>query len=142
MAMNPIVIKLWSTVHAFLYGLTGGRVGATFSGAPVLLLITTGRKSGKRRTWPLVYMRDGEDIVIVASNAGNDQHPAWWLNLRDNPEAEIRIGSENKRVLAETASAEEKSRLWRLVVGMYAGFEDYQRGTDREIPVVVLRPQA
>jgi deazaflavin-dependent oxidoreductase (nitroreductase family) len=142
MAMNPIAMRLWSALHSFAYGLSGGRIGATFSGAPVLLLTTTGRKSGRRRTWPLLYLRDGENIVVVASNAGNDQHPAWWLNLQDNPAAEIRIGTEKKEVRAATASGEEKSRLWPLLVDMYASFEDYQRGTEREIPVVMLRSHA
>lgn len=142
MAMNPTVMKLLSSLHSFLYGLTTGRIGATFSGAPVLLLTTTGRRSGRPRTTPLLYMRDGENIIVVASNAGNDQHPAWWLNLRDRPEAEIQIGGEKKRARAETADAEEKSRLWPLLVDMYASFQDYQRGTERDIPVVILRPEA
>ena len=139
MAMNPALIKLIPAIHLFWYQLTGGFLGAKVYGAPVLLLTTTGRKSGQRRTRPLLYLRDGDNMVVVASNGGNDRHPAWWLNLDKNPEAEVRVGNEKKRVRAEKANEDERSRLWPLVVKMYPRFEDYQKGTGREIPVVILR---
>ena len=113
----------------------GGRV----SGAPVLLLTTTGRKSGKRRTTPLLYLRDGETIVIVASNGGRDVHPAWWLNLQTNPEADVQLGKARSPLIASNAAAEERARLWPLLVEMYPGYGDYQKRTKRQIPVVILR---
>lgn len=109
-------------------------------GSPVLLLITTGRKSGRERTVPLLYLRDGEDLVVVGSNGGAATHPAWWLNLRANPEAIVEVGDQKLRVRAKKADPEEKDRLWPKLVAMYPSYEDYQRRTDREIPVVLLKP--
>lgn len=106
----------------------------------MLLLTTTGRKSGKKRTIPLLYLEDGENLVVVASNGGTATHPSWWLNLRVDPEATVEIGGRKLRVRAEKALPEEKERLWPRLVAMYGGYEAYQRRTDREIPVVVLRP--
>ena len=141
MAVNPALIKFWSAIHEFWYRMTGGLIGGRVGGRPFLLLTTTGRKSGRPRTTPLLYLRDGEDLVVVASFGGNDRHPAWWLNLERNPEAEVQVGNEKKRVRAEKAKAEERSRLWPLLVDLYANYDQYQKGTRREIPVVVLRPQ-
>ena len=109
-------------------------------GAPVLLLNTTGRKSGQRRTTPLLYLRDGEDFVVVASYGGAPRHPAWFLNLKANPETMAELGDREVRVRAEEANPEEKARLWPRLVEMYSGYEGYQSKTDREIPVVVLHP--
>jgi deazaflavin-dependent oxidoreductase (nitroreductase family) len=109
-------------------------------GSPVLLLTTTGRKSGKERTVPLLYLGDGENMVVVASNGGTPKHPAWWLNLEANPEATVEIGSRKLWVRVEKASPEEKKRLWPRLVAMYGGYETYRRRTDREIPVVLLSP--
>jgi deazaflavin-dependent oxidoreductase (nitroreductase family) len=110
------------------------------AGGPVLLLTTTGRKSGREHTVPLLYLEDGENLALVASNGGAPIHPAWWLNLRANPEARVEIGHRKLRVRAEKASSEEKERLWPRLVEMYGGYENYRRRTDREIPVVVLSP--
>ena len=119
---------------------TNGLIGG-WTGGPVLLLNTTGRKSGQKRTTPLLYLRDGEDLVIVASNGGSSTPPAWWLNLESNPETTVELkGSGPLRVRAQEADDEEKRRLWPRLVKMYSGYEEYQRKTDREIPVVVLRP--
>ena len=126
--------------HAAVYRASGGKLTGKMGKNPILLLITTGRKSGQRRTTPLLYLVDGEKIVIVASNGGAPKHPAWWLNLRANPEAEVEIGERTLRVRAEEASPEEKQRLWPKLVEMYSGYENYQKKTDREIPVVVLHP--
>jgi deazaflavin-dependent oxidoreductase (nitroreductase family) len=109
-------------------------------GASVLLLTTAGRKSGKERTVPLLYLEDGENMVVVASNGGSPNHPAWWLNLEANPEATVEIASRKLRVRAEKASPEERERLWPGLVAMYAGYEGYRRRTDREIPIVLLKP--
>ena len=106
----------------------------------MLLLNTTGRKSGQRRTTPLLYTMDGEDFVLMASNGGAPYHPAWYLNLRANPEATVEIGDHETRVRAEEAHQEEKARLWQKMVEMYSGYDGYQRKTEREIPLLVLHP--
>ena len=131
----------WATkLHASLYRATAGRVGGTLVGCPVLLLNTVGRKTGLRRTTPLLYLRDGDRYVAVASNGGAREHPAWWLNLKIHPEATVEVGGRRKRVHAREAGPEEKARLWPRLVEMYSSYEDYQRKTDREIPIIVLRP--
>ena len=117
----------------------GGKLGGRIVGGPVLLLTTTGRKSGKKRTSPLLYLEDGQDLVLVASNGGAPVHPAWWHNLRAYPEAIVEIGRRKLWVRAEKASPEEKERLWPRLVSMYSGYEAYRHRTDREIPVVILR---
>lgn len=106
----------------------------------MLLLNTTGRKSGQRRTTPLLYLRDGEDFVVIASNGGAPKHPAWYFNLKANPETTVELGDREVRVRAEEASSEEKARLWPKVVEMYSGYEGYRRKTDREIPLIFLHP--
>ena len=141
MPTSPTLIRLVSATHLFWYRLTGGVIGGSIAGRPMLLLTTTGRKSGRPRTTPLQYLEDGENMVLVASNGGNSWHPAWWLNLERNPEAEVQVGNKTKRVKAEKAEGEERERLWRLVVEMYSGYEGYRKTANREIPVVVLRPQ-
>ncbi len=132
--------KAVTTLHSTVFRRTNGRFGATLAGGPVLLLITTGRKTGQRRTTPLLYLRDGNDYVIVASNGGTPKDPVWWLNLEANPESEIEVGERTIRVRAERASVEEKARLWPSLVEMYSGYSDYQRKTDRDIPVIILHP--
>ena len=141
MPTNPTVMKVMSVTHLFWYRLTGGVIGGSFGGRPILLLTTTGRKSGRPRMTPLQYMEDGGNMVVVASNGGNPWHPAWWLNLERNPDAEVQVRNEKRRVKAEKAEGEERERLWQLVVEMYSGYEGYQKTANREIPVVVLRPQ-
>ncbi len=131
----------WVTrLHSSVYRATDGRVAGRLLGSPVLLLTTRGRRSGKPRTIPLLYLRDGEDFVVVASNGGTPAHPIWWLNLKDDPEATVEVGGRELRVRAEEVRGEEKERLWGRLVKMYGPYERYQRKTDREIPVVILRP--
>lgn len=125
-----------------LYRASGGRIGGRLKAAPVLLLTTTGRRSGKRRTTPLLYVEDAGRYVIVASVGGAPKHPAWFLNLRDEPGASIRVGRRTLAVTAATATAEERSRLWTLAAAMYSGYDAYQARTSREIPVVILTPAA
>jgi F420H(2)-dependent quinone reductase len=136
-----MITRTISGTHEFWYRMTGGLVGGSLGRLPVLLLTTTGRKSGKKRTTPLVYLADGDNLVIIASNGGSDQHPEWWLNLRANPNAEVQVGPDVKSVVAEKAEGTERERLWREVNELYAGYDEYQRSTKREIPVVVLRPE-
>jgi deazaflavin-dependent oxidoreductase (nitroreductase family) len=135
------MMRMISGTHEFWYRLSGGLIGGRVGGLPILLLTTTGRKSGKKRTMPLVYLQDGDDIVIIASNGGSDRHPAWWLNLKDKPEAEVQVGRDAKSVTAEKATGEERDRLWRQVVEMYKGYDEYRQMTEREIPVVILRSE-
>ena len=127
-------------LHNTLYRLSGGRVGGSLLGRPVLLLSVEGRKTGKRRTSPLLYLADGENLVIVASVGGAAHHPTWWLNLRAHPEAEVQVGRRKLGVRAREAVGEEKARLWTRLVEMYPGYAEYQRRTSREIPVIVLTP--
>ena len=131
----------WATkIHASLFRATDGRVGGRMVGSPVLLLVTTGRKTGRRRTTPLLYLPDGDRYVIVASNGGAAKHPVWWLNLQAYPEATVEVGGRKTRVRAREAQGGEKARLWEELVLMYPSYENYQRRTDREIPVVLLEP--
>jgi F420H(2)-dependent quinone reductase len=128
----------FTQAHVRAYRLSGGRIGGSFRGSPVLLLDHLGRKSGKRHTSPLIYARDGDDLVIVASKGGAKKDPLWWLNLRERPDTTVRVGSEDRRVHARLATPEEKERLWPVVCDVYAPYEDYQRRTRRDIPVIVL----
>jgi deazaflavin-dependent oxidoreductase (nitroreductase family) len=123
----------------WLYRRSGGRIGGRMFGAPVLLLSTTGRRSGRPWTVPLVYQTDGDRWVIVASNAGNPWHPAWWHNLRARPEATVQISRQTYPVTAVEATGDERERLWRLMTDVYKGYDTYTRKTTRTIPVVVLR---
>lgn len=138
---QSIVGKAFTKAHSSVYRATGGKFAGTMgSGKPVLLLNTIGRKSGEKRTHPLLYMADGEDMVIVASAAGAPKHPAWYFNLKANPETTVEVGDREVRVRAKEANAEEKARLWPKLVEMYSGYEGYQKKTDRPIPVVILHP--
>jgi F420H(2)-dependent quinone reductase len=123
----------------WLYRSSGGRIGGRLFGAPVLLLATTGRKSGRPWTVPLVYGTDDDRWVIVASNGGSPRHPAWWHNLRARPETTVQIGRQTYPVTAAEATGDERERLWRLMVGVYKGYDGYAHKTTRTIPVVVLR---
>ena len=136
------MLKLFSRLHVLLYRMSGGRIGGRFKAAPVLLLTTTGRKSGKRRTTPLLYGEDAGRYVIVASVGGAPKHPAWYLNLRNNADATIQVGGRTLGVRAETATPEERGRLWPLMTRIYAPYDDYQAKTSREIPIVILTPAA
>jgi F420H(2)-dependent quinone reductase len=134
------VFRLLGAAHTFLYRLTGGALGGRFGRSPILLLTTTGRKTGKERTTPLLYLADGDALVVVASKGGAPQDPAWWLNLKSNPTAKVQVGRRVMSVTAEQAAPEERRRLWPLLTRMYPPYEDYQKRTTREIPVVILRP--
>lgn len=147
---SPVVaslIKVGSRLNTRLYRATGGRLGGTWrigagmrKPAPVCLLTTIGRKSGEPRTAPLIYLRDGEDFVVVASQGGLPKHPAWYLNLRDNPQVTIQVGTQRHDLVARTATPDEKARLWPRLVDLYADFDDYDAWTEREIPVVICSP--
>jgi F420H(2)-dependent quinone reductase len=137
----PVLRRLMGA-HTVVYRATGGLVGHRFPGAPPMLLLDhVGARSGTRRTTPLVYVEDGDDVVIVASKGGYPKHPAWFHNLRANPDTTVQIGREHRKVHARVATAEERPRLWPLAVKTYSGYREYQERTDREIPLVVLEPR-
>jgi F420H(2)-dependent quinone reductase len=125
-----------------VYRRTGGRMANSIKGAPVLLLDHVGRKSGQARTSPVLYMKDGDDLVIVASRGGSEATPAWWLNLKANPQTTVTVGPDTRRVIARQASPEEKTQLWPRLVEIFPDFAAYQRRTSRDIPVIVLSPAA
>jgi len=108
---------------------------------PVLLLTTTGRKTGRKRTTPLLYARDGNRLVIVASNGGRPLDPSWWMNLKHNPIAMVQIKDVKQTIYAQRAIGSEKDRLWQMMASLYPSYDDYQKRTNREIPIVVLRPK-
>jgi len=127
-------------IHRAVYRASGGRVGARLAGLDMLLLTTTGRKSGEPRTQPLACFADGDDWVVVASNGGQDHHPAWFLNLEACADAQIQVGSEQRAVRAQVAEGAERARLWPWLVERNPIYGRYAKRTGRRIPVVVLRP--
>jgi deazaflavin-dependent oxidoreductase (nitroreductase family) len=125
--------------HVREYRRTNGEHGHDWRrGSSTLLLTTTGRRSGEPRTIPLIYGRDGDDYVVVASKGGADEPPAWYANLEQDPEAEVQVLADRFRARARAAAPEEKPRLWREMVARWPAYDDYQAKTEREIPVVVL----
>jgi deazaflavin-dependent oxidoreductase (nitroreductase family) len=128
--------------HVAIYRASHGLIGHRVLGMPpVLLLDHVGARSDKVRTSPLLYMRDGENVVIVASKGGNPRNPAWFHNLLANPDATVQIGSARRAVHARVAKPQERKRLWPKVVKLYGAYADYQRRTEREIPLVILEPR-
>jgi deazaflavin-dependent oxidoreductase (nitroreductase family) len=125
-------------LHRGLYRLSGGRIGGRMWDTQVVLLTTTGRQTGKKRTVPLCSFRHGDDLVVIASYGGLEQPPAWWLNLQANPHAELVAGRERRTVTARDAASEERAVLWAEVTARAPGYLEYQRRTTREIPVVIL----
>lgn len=129
--------------HAAVYRATGGRVGGRVPGLPSLLLLDhVGARSGKRRTTPLVYMRDGGSLLVVASKGGHTSHPAWLYNLRRHPDTEVQIGRTRQRVHAREAGAEEHRRLWPKAAEHNPHWARYRERTSREIPLVLLDPRS
>jgi deazaflavin-dependent oxidoreductase (nitroreductase family) len=137
-ATRNALVELFWRVHPKLYRWTGGRLGGRMMGLPVLLLTTTGRRSGKARTSALLHLPRGEEFVVIASCLGEPRHPSWWLNLERNPEAWVQVGSRRVRVRAREASGEEREELWRAMVARTPDYEEYRKRTARRIPVVVL----
>jgi deazaflavin-dependent oxidoreductase (nitroreductase family) len=133
-------ILLLGEEHVKRYRETDGEVGYLWNGVPTLLLTTTGRKSGESRTTPLIFARDGDDYLVVASVGGGPKHPLWYLNLLADPSAEIQVRGDRISVTARSADDEEKSRLWKVVTDVWPNYDVYQSRTDRSIPVVVLSP--
>ena len=128
----------WNTKIIEEFRATGGKVGGPFEGAPLLLLHSTGAKSGQDRVAPVMYLADGDDLVVFASKAGADTNPDWFHNLEANPDTRVEIGPDTVAVRARVAEGEERDRLFDRQKAAYPGFADYEAGTDRVIPVVVL----
>lgn len=139
---SDLTLKAMNGIHRALLTVTGGRFGWEAQRMPVLELTTTGRKSGQPRSVMLTSpLQEGDTIVVVASRGGDDTHPAWFLNLRDNPEVEVAYkGAPKKAMHARVANAEERARMWPLVTADHKNYADYQTKTTREIPLVLLEP--
>lgn len=139
---SDLALKAMNGVHRILLKATFGKVGWKVGAMPVLELTTTGRKSGQPRSVMLTSpVQEGDTIVVVASRGGDDAHPAWFLNLRDDPSVEVALGGAPRQpYLATVADADTRARLWPTVESTYKGYAGYQRKTDREIPLVLLAP--
>jgi deazaflavin-dependent oxidoreductase (nitroreductase family) len=139
--IGSVVVKAMSALNVLAYRLTGGWLGGKFlRGAPVCLVTVTGRKTGEPHTIPLLYLRDGDDLVIVASKGGMSKHPVWYLNLVATPHCEVEIGNERRAMVARQATDDEKAALWPRLCAMYPDYADYQARTTRNIPVLRLVP--
>jgi deazaflavin-dependent oxidoreductase (nitroreductase family) len=133
--------NLFGPEHVRVYRETGGEQGYHWRGTEILLLNTTGRKSGQERTMPLIHRADGDRYVVVASKGGAPRHPAWFVNLQANPDVTVQVRDEVIPVHASVAEGQERDRLWSLMTEVWPDYNSYQRKTDREIPVVVLQPR-
>ncbi len=141
-AIAKPLIKIMSRVNTWAYRLTGGRIGGKYlKGLPIMLLTVVGRKSGQKSTVPLVYLQEGDRMIVVASRAGMDQHPIWYLNLVATPDVEVQMGSEVRPMRARTADDAERAAYWPKLVQFNPDYGDYQERTERKIPVVVLSPR-
>jgi F420H(2)-dependent quinone reductase len=136
------VVRVFSSLHRGLYRLSGGKIGGSTGKMPVLLLTTTGRKSGQPRTWPVGYIRDGDRLVISASAGGEPAHPIWYLNLTAHPRVLVQLGQATIPMDAVAATGAERAPLWSRLVGDFPVFADYQNRTAREIPLVILTKAA
>ncbi|MCU1657628.1 MAG: hypothetical protein JWO57_2284 [Pseudonocardiales bacterium] len=139
---SDLTLKAMNGVHRMMLKLTGGRIGWHVASMPALELTTTGRKSGRARSVMLTSpVQQGSTIVVVASRGGDPTHPAWFLNLRDNPDVEVSYqGGPKQRMRARVATSAERARLWPLVIADHTYYADYQTRTEREIPLVLLEP--
>ncbi len=141
MNVKEHAIRAVTGFHRIVFRASNGKLLARGSGMPVLMLTTIGRKSGQSRATMLTSpLQDGDAITLVASNNGDDRHPAWFLNLRENPKVEVMMGGRTTPMTAHVADTEEKARLWPRITAAHANYAGYQRKTDRDIPVVVLEP--
>ncbi|MFD0690728.1 nitroreductase family deazaflavin-dependent oxidoreductase [Actinomadura fibrosa] len=145
--LMPKILKVMSRANVAVYRATGGRVGGRWRvgaafprGVPVCLLTTRGRKTGRARTLPLLFMEDGERVVLVASQGGAPRNPLWYLNLLAEPRVVVQVRRDVRRMRARTAEEGERAELWPRLVAMYADFDRYQSWTDRRIPVVICEP--
>jgi F420H(2)-dependent quinone reductase len=135
------MVELAWRAHRWIYRVSGGRLWTRMSGMPILLLTTTGRKSGEPRPVALQHVKDGDRFIVIGSHAGEPKHPAWFLNLEANPEATVQIGKETTPVRAREAEGEERDRLWKQVVEIDPAYDEYRERVERRIPVVILEPR-
>jgi deazaflavin-dependent oxidoreductase (nitroreductase family) len=140
MGLSTDTFRRMGKLNAPIYRWSGGRLGGRVNNAPVLLLTTTGRRSGERRTAPVVFLRDGDAVVVINTNAGHQRVPAWSLNLKADPNAEVQIGRRRQRVVGRIAEGEEREALWRRHNEQYSGFDIYRENIDRRPEVWVLEP--
>lgn len=137
---TPPDLTLLGENHIRAYRETGGEVGYIWNGVPTLLLTVRGRRTGQERTSALIFGRDGDDYLVVASKGGAPSHPLWYLNLQADPHASIQVQADTFAVVARTAGPAEKPRLWKILTDVWPNYDAYQSRTDRDIPVVVLSP--
>ncbi len=135
-----LIIKYMAKGNAWIYRRSNGKLGGTFGNAPVALLTTTGRKTGEPRVSPLLYLREEDRVVLVASKGGSDKHPLWYLNLKANPQVSVQIKDEVLRLRARDATEAERGEYWPKLDAMYPSFDDYRSWTDRVIPVIICDP--
>jgi deazaflavin-dependent oxidoreductase (nitroreductase family) len=135
-----LFFRMLGGIHRRVYLLSGGKLGGRIGKLPVLLLTTTGRKSGRPRTQPLTYTNATNGYAVIASKGGAAQHPLWYLNLRAHPNAQVTIGRDTRKVRARDAEGKEREQLWRALTDLYPGYDTYAARTSRRIPVVVLEP--
>ena len=138
MRLNPRLIRLIGRLHGWLWKLTRGAVGNNLGTAHFMMLTTNGRQTGRERTTPVLYLKDGADLIVVASFGGNDMHPAWYLNLERDPRAEVLLNGQRRLLVAHRVSPEEKQSIWPRLIEMYPNFAVYQQRTRREIPLLRL----
>ena len=133
-------IKWMGKGNTWIYRLSSGRLGGKIQNAPVALLTTTGRKTGEPRVSPLLYLREGNRVILVASRGGSDKHPLWYLNLKANPQVSVQIKDEVLRLQARDATEQEREQYWPKLDAMYPSFGDYRSWTDRVIPIIICDP--
>jgi deazaflavin-dependent oxidoreductase (nitroreductase family) len=138
---SAAALKAFGKLNVPLYRISRGRLFGQVAGTPILLLTTTGRRSGQTRTAPVVYLSEGERLIVIGSNAGHKNAPAWSLNLEANPDAEVEVGGERRKVRARVAEGDERTELWRKMNEQYGGFDDYSARTTRDIRLFVLEPR-
>jgi deazaflavin-dependent oxidoreductase (nitroreductase family) len=137
--LGSAVVRIMSVANVWLFRLTGGRFGAKFMhGAPVCLVTVIGRRSGEPFTVPLIYVTDGDDIVVVASKGGMSHHPLWFHNMVANPRVEVELPDATRTMIARQATPAEKTRLWPKACAIYPDYADYQARTTRDIPLMIL----
>ena len=136
------VLRRMMGAHTLIYRLSGGLIGHRLPGMPPMLLLEhVGARSGAKRTSPLVYVDDPPNLVLVASKGGHPRNPAWYYNLRANPDATVQVGASRRTLHARVATPEERRRLWPKAIATYGGYRGYQERTQREIPLVILEPR-
>ena len=139
-SLQTLLFRTMTRFHVGVYRATKGRMGSRMGEGTIVLLTTTGARSGKKRTMPLMSLRDGEAYVVIASNAGLTNNPGWYHNIRANPDARIEVGDRSIDVRGRVAGPEERARLWPSIVERFPNYGAYQRKTAREIPLVILQP--